>query len=240
MDVILSTSYEQVFRSQKHLLKYCILFNTLYNARIYVESVAAETVLRENKKKTNNFLLLRVRSRFFKTRHTGCSQDGGNLPRASNSKPSGDTGSSLQQRVTVLKAIETCTRYDGGLGGIRESDADRWTILPQPLIEPDPASRTDKPQEPRTPSPSYISIGNPYNLQDFAQLIFTIEDEDEIREKVESIGGMMEGNGSTPRKPLCNICFVHYKFHHDLTEDRTRVALTKGQHASTVATDTAD
>ncbi|KAJ4428548.1 hypothetical protein ANN_24592 [Periplaneta americana] len=40
-----------------------------------------------------------------------------------------------------------------GLTGIRESDVDKWAILPQPLIEPDPVARTNSLISPKDPEP---------------------------------------------------------------------------------------
>ncbi|KAJ4443180.1 hypothetical protein ANN_04830 [Periplaneta americana] len=49
----------------------------------------------------------------------------------------------------------------GGLGGIRESDADRWAILPQPLIEPGPVSRRSSLISPTGPKPQALPISTP-------------------------------------------------------------------------------
>ncbi|KAJ4433937.1 hypothetical protein ANN_16256 [Periplaneta americana] len=47
------------------------------------------------------------------------------------------------------------------------------------------------------------------------------------------------GKREYPEKTLCNVCFVHHKFHYDLAGDQTRDLWMEGQRASTVATDAA-
>ncbi|KAJ4451063.1 hypothetical protein ANN_02500 [Periplaneta americana] len=55
--------------------------------------------------------------------------------------------------------------------------------------------------------------------------------------EVGSVGRMIEGNGSTRRKTLCNDCFIHHKFHQTWPWDRTRVAWLEDQRVSTSAID---
>ncbi|KAJ4449238.1 hypothetical protein ANN_00635 [Periplaneta americana] len=45
---------------------------------------------------------------------------------------------------------DDCSSLTGDMGGIRESDADRWAILPQSLLEPDPVSWTSTVVSPRS------------------------------------------------------------------------------------------
>ncbi|KAJ4441918.1 hypothetical protein ANN_11779 [Periplaneta americana] len=47
---------------------------------------------------------------------------------------------------------------------------------------------------------------------------------------MESVGGMIEGNGSSPRKPLFKVCFVHHEFHHELAGNPTRIVRMEDLH----------